>query len=174
MQKITISQADLNDVALQLPRGALAKDAIYDSVAGTLTCSDAIASLIATVDRSGLAAARIRQVAALRAACAAQIAKGVASGALGAPHTYPTDTTSQHNLLADVVASLNAPAGWSASLWCEDANGAWTFVAHTAAQVQQAGADVRAAIAAARARLTMLTAQVNAAPAPALIAQVVW
>jgi hypothetical protein len=116
------------------------------------------------------------QLAALQAACDAEIAAGYASAALGAAHTYPTKANDQLNMSASVVASLlpGLPPDWTTPFWCADAAGAWAMREHTAAQIQQAGSDGKAMIQAAQVKLATLSAQVLAAADAATVQAVVW
>lgn len=123
-----------------------------------------------------LASAQATQIATLSAACAAAITAGFTSSALGTVHTYPAKQTDQQNLSASVLASLypGLAAGWTTPFWCADSTGAWAFVNHTAAQIQQAGADGKAAILANMAKNAAFAAQVNAAKTIAAVQAVVW
>lgn len=123
-----------------------------------------------------LAQAQAAKVAELSAACQAQIYAGFQSSALGAVHTYPAKDKDQANLSGSVVASLlpNLPAGWTTPFWCEDGNGTWAFVPHTAAQIQQVGSDAKSAIVAALEKNASLAAQVMAAADVAAVQAIVW
>lgn len=123
-----------------------------------------------------LAQAQAAKVAELSAACQAQIYAGFQSSALGAAHTYPAKDKDQTNLAGSVVASLlpSLPANWTTPFWCADANGTWAFVAHTAAQIQQVGADGKAAIITALEKNAGLAAQVMAATSIAAVQAIVW
>ncbi|MFM0060628.1 hypothetical protein PQR64_33895 [Paraburkholderia phytofirmans] len=95
-----------------------------------------------------LASAQAAQIAALSASCAAAIVAGFTSTALGSVYTYPSKLTDQQNLSASVLASLmpGLPANWMTPFWCEDAGGNWSFVSHTAQQIQRVGQDGKEAI----------------------------
>ncbi|WP_175947648.1 hypothetical protein [Burkholderia pyrrocinia] len=123
-----------------------------------------------------LAAAQAAQIAILDAACAKAITAGFTSTALGAAHTYPAQIADQQNLSASVLASLmpNLPSGWATPFWCADSTGTWTYANHTAAQIQQAGQDGKAAIIAAIEKKAGLVAQVNAATTVAAVQAIVW
>lgn len=125
---------------------------------------------------ANLAAAQQAKIAAISAACAAQITSGFQSSALGASNTYPSQATDQANMAASVLASLmpNNPTGWTTPFLCADANGNWSFVAHTTAQIQQAGEDGKTAILAARVKNATLAAQVNAATTVAAVQAITW
>lgn len=116
------------------------------------------------------------KVAELSAACQAQIYAGFQSSALGAVHTYPAKDRDQMNLAGSVVAALlpNLPAGWVTPFWCADAAGAWAFVPHTGAQIQQVGADGKSAVIAALTKNATLAAQVLGATAEADVLAITW
>lgn len=103
------------------------------------------------------------QIASLAQACQAHIYAGFISSARGTPHTYPAKDKDQVNLSGSVVESLysNLPAGWTTPFWCADAAGVWDFRPHTAAQIQQVGADGKAAITQALIKNATLAAQVT-------------
>jgi hypothetical protein len=118
------------------------------------------------------------RIAALSAACQAQIYAGFESSALGAPHHYPAKDRDQSNLAGSVVASLlpGLPSGWITPFWCMDAAGNWAFKPHTVAQIQRVGADGKAAIVAALERNAILAAQVMdpATDTAEKVAAIVW
>jgi hypothetical protein len=121
---------------------------------------------------------KANRVAALSADCQAQIYGGFTSDALGAPHLYPAKDRDQANLSGSVVASLlpGLAAGWVTPFWCMDAAGNWAFKPHTVAQIQQVGADGKAAIVAALERNAILAAQVMdpATDTAEKVAAIVW
>ena len=123
-----------------------------------------------------LAVVKARLASSLRAACAAAITGGYASAALGSPHTYPSQSTDQANMIASVCASLlpGLPGDWSTPFWCADPEGVWAFHPHTAAQIQQVGSDGKAAVVAAQTKLTGLLAQVTAATTEDQVIAVTW
>ncbi|MBD1412847.1 hypothetical protein ID145_16865 [Burkholderia contaminans] len=123
-----------------------------------------------------LADTRAAQIAALDAACKTAIYAGFSSSALGDVHTYPAQDTDQQNLSVSVLASLmpNLPTGWTTPFWCCDSSGVWSYVPHSAAQIQQVGQDGKAAILAAIAKKAQLAAQVNAATTIAAVQAIVW
>lgn len=112
----------------------------------------------------------------LDAACRAQIYAGYESAALGAPHHYPAKDRDQSNMVASVTSSMypNLPADWWTPFWCADAGGAWAYRPHTAAQIQQAGADGKAAILAALSKNAALQQQLAAAATIADIEAIAW
>jgi len=123
-----------------------------------------------------LAQAVATQTAILTAACAAAVTGGYTSAALGSVHTYPSDATSQTNMIGRVLQSLlpGLPATWTTTFWCADSTGAWSFANHTAAQIQQAGNDGASWVAACQTQLAALNAQVAAATTVAAVQAVVW
>ena len=126
---------------------------------------------------TNLAAAQQAQIAALTAACSAQIVGGFTSSALGAPHTYPSKIpTDQINLMGSVTDSLlpGLPSGWTTPFWCADASGNWSFAPHSAAQIQQAGQDGKANVANSQGKLATLSAQVMAATTVAAVNAITW
>ena len=116
------------------------------------------------------------KIAFLTASCAAQIVGGYQSSALGSVHTYPGKPTDQINMLGSVTASLlpGLATDWQTPFWCADEAGAWSFQMHTAAQIQAAGADGKAAVATAQTKLATLSAQVAAATSPEDLTTIVW
>ena len=162
------------DATSQIPDGtySFAVDAAYKSVTGTANLRLLTSSELATA----LAAAQKAQIAALSAACLAQIVGGYQSSALGTVHTYPSQMTDQANMTASVLSSLmpGLPSSWTTQYLCADAGGIWDFVAHTATQIQQAGQDGKAAILAARVKLATLSANIMAAKTISAVNAIVW
>jgi len=158
------------------PPGSYKPPQPINSIAPYQSYIDAWTAASAPAPAPTLAQLQANQIATLRQACAVQIVSGAQSSALGSPHTYPTDPTSQLNMAGSVTASLlpGLPAGWTTPFWCADSTGNWTFTPHTAAQIQQVGQDIKASVVAAQTRLAQLTAQVNAATTPAAVAAIVW
>ncbi|MEO6920520.1 MAG: hypothetical protein ABI171_16180 [Collimonas sp.] len=123
-----------------------------------------------------LAQAQQVQVALINSACAAAITAGFISSALGTPHTYPAKQTDQQNLSASVLASIypNLPANWMTPFWCEDANGVWAWVSHTASQIQQAGSDAKMAILTNMSKNATLQAQIMTAVDVVSVQKINW
>lgn len=123
-----------------------------------------------------LAEAQSKQIEINSAACSDAITSGFQSSALGSAHTYPSKVTDQQNLTASVVASLvpGNPSNWSTPFWCQDENGAWSYVNHSAAQIQQVGQDGKAAILAALSKNATLQAQVMAATSVSAVQAITW
>jgi hypothetical protein len=117
-----------------------------------------------------LAAKKTAQAATISATCQAAIVAGFTSSALGTAHTYPSNLVDQQNLAANVLASLlpGLPAGWTTLQMCADSNGVWSYVSHTAAQIQQVGTDAKSTIMALLVRNA--TAQTNIAAATTVAA----
>lgn len=161
---VSVSAADMKSAI------ALTDGSTYDfDAAGVLTITPPNAG-------KRLADAQSAQIAVLSAACQAQIYAGFDSAALGAVHHYPAKDKDQGNLSGSVVSSLlpGLPADWTTPFWCQDSAGAWAFVPHSAAQIQQVGADGKAAIVAALEKNAALAAQVMAAASVAEVQAVVW
>ncbi|MBB2685135.1 UNVERIFIED_ORG: hypothetical protein GGD47_002723 [Rhizobium etli] len=123
-----------------------------------------------------LAALKAVQIALLTAACAEAIVSGYASSALGSQHQYPSKVTDQINMMGSVTDSLlpGQPVNWSTPFWCADEAGAWAFRAHTAEQIQTAGADGKAHILTCQTKLGQLSAQVLAAASAEAVAAIGW
>lgn len=124
-----------------------------------------------------LADAKTKQIAILNAACQAQIYAGFDSSALGAVYHYPAKDRDQSNLAASVIASLYSglPTGWTTPFWCADGNGVWSLRPHTAAQIQQVGADGKTAILSGITKNANLAAQVAAVTTTvAAVQAIVW
>ena len=114
-----------------------------------------------------LAQAQATQIATLSAACRSAIEAGFTSSALGGAYTYGCRPTDQAN-----VATVAAHGG---SLWCQPSSGgAWSFVAHTAAQAAQVQADMWTHIQAEQTTYAGLVGQVNAATTVAGVDAIVW
>lgn len=116
------------------------------------------------------------KVAELSAACSSAIVGGFVSSALGAPHTYPSKTTDQTNLMGSVVASLltGLASDWSTPFWCADEVGEWAFRSHSAAEIQVVGADGKTHIVVCQTRLADLVALVWLAESSESVASIVW
>lgn len=123
-----------------------------------------------------LDALRAARVQGLRADCAADIVGGFSSSALGAAHQYPSAQTDQINLMGSVTASLlpDLAPEWETPFWCADGAGMWAFRPHSAAQIQQVGADGKAHVVAAQATLDGLVTHLATAATPEDIAAIVW
>ena len=134
------------------------------------------ASGVVTVTPSGLDWTKAQQIALLTAACAAAITAGFTSSALGSAYTYPSQMTDQANLSANVLSSLlpGLPTAWTTMQLCQDPSGVWSYVNHTAAQIQQVGTDGKAAILSALVKKNSLVEQVNAASTAAAVEAIVW
>ncbi|AYZ66925.1 hypothetical protein EGY31_27705 [Burkholderia multivorans] len=104
--------------------------------------SGALAQVPPPTAAEQLASAKASTIAALNAACQAAILAGFTSSAIGSATFYPTTDTDQRNLQSSAQAAAwsAGTADWHVSLWCRHGD-AWTYVAHTAQQVQQVNAD---------------------------------
>lgn len=125
---------------------------------------------------TALDSAKSYQIAFLSNACSQAIIAGVISNALGTPHTYPTKPLDQTNMSASVLDSLlpNLPTNWATPFWCIDSGGNWAYQMHSAAQIQQAGADVKAHIVTQLTKNVTLQAQVSLCTSIEQVQQVVW
>lgn len=65
-------------------------------------------------------------------------------------------------------------AAWTTPFTCQDDKGVWALREHTAAQIEQAGADGKSFILAVRIKFATLSAEVNAATTVAAASAVVW
>lgn len=127
---------------------------------------------------AALATAKAAKADAIAQACAAQIIGGQVSNALGTAHTYPSKVTDQANLSASVLDSLlpsnSSNPAYATPFWCCDAGGNWAWVNHTAAQIQQVGLDVKAAILAAQSKNAQLQAQIAVATSLDHLSAIQW
>ena len=63
---------------------------------------------------------------------------------------------------------------WVTPFWCEDATGNWSFVNHTAPQIQKVGVDGKQAVLANMAKNVSLSTQVYEAVTIAAVQAIVW
>lgn len=115
-----------------------------------------------------LSDAQTAQAAIVKVACAAAIAIGFSSSALGSACSYGGQTEDQANI-ATAAASANGGA-----LWCENSAGAWSLTAHTQAQAEQVRTDLWAHIQAQQATYAKLLGEIAAATTVAAVEAVVW
>lgn len=122
------------------------------------------------------AQAQAAQEAGITAACDAAMLTGFSSSALGSAHSYGSLATDQSNLTAAAAASAvsGLSSTWTASLWCADSSGSWSFVAHSAAQIQQVLTDWIAARTALQTKLATLKEQIAAATTLAAVTAITW
>jgi len=108
--------------------------------------------------------------------CQDSIIAGQLSSALGAEHLYPTAPIDQQNLTANFSSSLvpGLSSNWSTPQMCRDSDGVWAYRLHSAAQIQQVGIDVKAAIVAILLHKYALQSQINAATTIEAVKAVVW
>jgi hypothetical protein len=125
---------------------------------------------------ASLPAAQAAQIVVLLAACAAAITGGYTSSALGAAHSYGSQSTDQINMTASVVASLlpSLPSTWTTPFKCADSTGTWAMRPHTAAQIQQAGLDGKTWVTACQNQFDAFSAQVTAATSVEAVQAIVW
>jgi len=175
-----IVPADITTVDPTLTHGTIVGwHIIPDALAGdpvALAAGLVLAADGVTVQVSSVANYAAAWIATLTATCAGAITGGFTSSALGTPHTYPSDSTSQINLMGSVLASMlpGVPTTWTTPFWCADTNGMWSFASHTAAEIQQAGADGKTWVAACQTQLAALKTQIAAATTVAGIQAAVW
>lgn len=119
--------------------------------------------------------AKSQQSTLLDEACRDAILTGFASAALGTIHHYPAKAQDQANLVASVTDSLipGLATDWTTAFWCECA-GIWNYEPHTAAQIQQAGRDGKAAILAALGKNEYLQRQIQAATSIEAVQVIIW
>jgi hypothetical protein len=123
---------------------------------------------VAPVIPPTLADLQAQQVGIISMACAAQMTGNFTSSALGAVYTDPSKLTDQANMSVNVTRSLypSLPAGWAAYQVCADSAGTWDYRTHTAAQIQQVGADGEAMGMSCLLKNNTLRAQINAITDP--------
>jgi hypothetical protein len=68
----------------------------------------------------------------------------------------------------------NLPPTWTTEQMCCDSNGIWAYRLHTAAQIQQAGDDGKAAILPLLMKVKDLRTQIEAATTVAEVNAIVW
>ncbi|MDY7510665.1 hypothetical protein ACQ4P5_23265 [Ralstonia sp. L16] len=116
---------------------------------------------------------QVARVTKISTACASALTTGFPSSALGTAHIYPSQDDDQRNLQSAVSAAVAAPSNWTTPIWCAS-NDAWSFTAHTAAQVQQVNADWLAHRVAAQQKYADLIARINAATSIAEVQAIAW
>lgn len=123
-----------------------------------------------------LASDRAAQTALISASCQSTIYAGATSSALGSAYTYPTDDKNQANMTASVVASTlpNLAANWTTPFLCADSSGVWAMRPHTAAQIQQAGSDIKAFVVSNIEKNATLAAEIAAATTSAAVKAITW
>ena len=117
---------------------------------------------------------QVAQAMRISTACASALSTGFPSSALGKAHIYPSQDDDQRNLQSAVSAAIAAPSNWTTPIWCAYSNDAWSFTAHTAAQVQQVNADWLAHRVAAQQKYADLIARINAATSIAEVQAIDW
>ena len=123
-----------------------------------------------------LTTVQAEQSAIITAACAKAITSGFSSSALGSLHTYPSKITDQQNISANVLASLlpGIASTWTTLQICQDSAGAWAYLPHTAAQIQQVAVDMKAWIQSCIAKKATLEASIAAATTNDQVEAVLW
>ena len=120
--------------------------------------------------------ARNSKISSLTTSCAAAITAGFTSSALGTIYTYPSQIVDQQNLSANVMSSLlpSLPSTWTTPQMCMSSSGVWSYVNHTAAQIQQVGSDGKTAVLAALVHKQTLVNSVMAATTVAQVNAINW
>ncbi len=85
--------------------------------------------------------------------------------------TAPSLPTSTTTIIDDGTAQWQL---WSTMFWCEDSSGTWAWASHSAAQIVQAGRDIKAVIMAYRTKNATLAAQIAAATTVADVEAITW
>ena len=168
---------NLPDDLIMLKDDQFASAKIALSSGGTVSINNGAVTVNQPTDAQLRTTAQANQIAVLNRACMSAITGGHVSAALGSQHTYPTQQNDQLNLNANVTASFypNLPANWTTPQLCMDGNGTWAYVAHTAQQIQQVCADIKAAISALLEKNAAYKAQVEAATTTIdAIQKIVW
>ena len=133
----------------------------------------------AQIDAVALASDRAAQSAIVYKACADAITGGFTSSALGSPYTYPSNTTDQQNLAANVLSSLLPAAqvsGWTTPQVCatQATPPVWAYLPHTGAQIQQVGNDGKAWIMSCLLKNKSLQDQIQLATTSAAVQVIAW
>ena len=162
------------DVPLPLPSGCIPCTQAQAETWQSLELVNGVLQPIPTA--SLVATAQAIQAAQLTTDCKNAITGGFVSSALGSSYTYPSTMIDQHNLAASVTASLlpNLPSGWTTPFWAMNNVGTWSFMPHTAAQIQQVGLDGKAWVVSCQEKLAGLNAQIAAAQTVAAVQAVTW
>lgn len=116
------------------------------------------------------------QSAFIKMHCEAEIISGFQSTVLNTSHTYPSNEKDQLNLSGTVQRSL-LPSAQPTDVYlflCADANNIWEYRPHTAAQIQQVGADAYNHILEARVKNATLQAQIAAATTQEELEAIAW
>lgn len=150
--------------------------AIGRSAGATLDIQNGKLAIVQPTSEQLLAQAQQAQASVISASCGAAITGGFQSSALGKACSYPSGVTDQVNLSVNVLLSMypDLPDNWMTRNLCADSEGLWDYRPHTAAQIQQAGSDGKAAIMACLTKNATLQAQIKAAPDMASVQQIVW
>jgi hypothetical protein len=153
-----------------------APSSFYGILEGIPTQTNGVWTQTWTQTPISLASAQTIQSNIINSACANAIVAGFSSSALGSAYTYPSKTTDQQNLTASVLASIipGLAANWTTPFWCANSSGVWSWVNHTAAQIQQVGADGKTAILALQSQNATLQAQIAAATTVDAVVAIVW
>jgi hypothetical protein len=123
-----------------------------------------------------LSLAQQNRLVNLTSQCANTIVGGFTSNALGTTYTYPSKPTDQANLIGSITASLlpNISAQWTTPFWCGDSSNNWSYVSHTAPQIQQVGVDGKDWILVNQSKLLNLSVQIISANSVPTVRSIVW
>ncbi|TXD59923.1 DUF4376 domain-containing protein [Ralstonia sp. TCR112] len=141
---------------------------------GYTVLNGALVAPLPPTNKELLAQAKALQATKVSTACASALTTGFPSSALGKAHIYPSQDDDQRNLQSAVSVAIAAPSNWTTPIWCAYSNDAWSFTAHTAAQVQQVNADWLAHRVAAQQKYADLIARINAATSIAEVQAIDW
>ena len=140
---------------------------------GYTVVNGALVAPLPPTNKELLAQAKAMQATKASTACASALTTGFTSSALGTTHTYPSQDDDQRNLQSAVSAAIAAPSNWTTPIWCAS-NDAWSFTAHTAAQVQQVNTDWLAHRVAVQQKYADLITRINAATSIAEVQAIDW
>lgn len=104
------------------------------------------------------------------------IVSGFKSAALGTEHYYPSNLVDQQNLNSSVVSALLEDEGssWATPFWCANQAGEWAFVAHSVAQIKQAGKDAKAHVLTQMNKSAELQAQIQQVDSFEALSAIQW
>lgn len=119
---------------------------------------------------------KLQKKAVIRQAVDAAFAVDFSCSALGAPHLYGIGKQDQANLNGNVVSSMlpGLPSDWTTGHLCGDAAGVWLYRAHTAAQIQRLGAEVKAKVLGILEYAKLLELSVDGASSDVDVAAIHW
>lgn len=112
----------------------------------------------------------------IRIACGEDILNGFYSNALGGNYLYPSNDKDQVNLSATIQRSLlpTSSEGEVYLFLCMSESGEWSYLPHSAAQIQRVGADGYQNILNARLKNSSLQALINQAQTTEELDAIEW